>query len=152
MEINSMTGNERDEFSFKIKKLTTEKNLSVQFSMFISLLDEMNGNGFLPPIEETVEFLGHSFVESFNTVNTSKNALFMKLMLRAAEKDFIAEVIFVLMAIGKIQTLKWLYKKVPDIFKMTNMERLLIEISDGDGKFRYWEKNIVFWSIGKELK
>lgn len=144
---------ERDEFIFRLNKLMDEKNLHVQLSMLMSILDCLDKSyGGLLPFEETASFLGHSFRESFNAISTNKSRLFMKLMLKSADREFIGEVIFLLMAIGKVQTLKWLYNKIPDIFRDTNLERLLGEILYEEGKFRYWEHNLIFWEVGKYLK
>lgn len=143
---------ERDEFIFRLNKLMDEKNLHVQLSMLISILDCLGKSYVLLPFEETASFLGHSFRESFNTISTNKSGLFMKLMLKSADREFIGEVIFLLIAVGKVQTLKWLYNKIPDIFRDTNLERLLGEISYGEGRFRYWEHNLIFWEVGKDLK
>jgi hypothetical protein len=143
---------ERDEFIFRLNKLMDEKNLHVQLSMFMSILDCLNNSYGLVPFEATASFLGHSFRESFNTINTNKSGLFMKLMLKSTDMEFIGEVIFLLMAVGKVQTLKWLYNKIPYIFRDTNLERLLGEISYGEGRFMYWEHNLIFWEVGKDLK
>jgi hypothetical protein len=143
---------ERDEFVFRLNKLMDEKFFSVQLNMLLCLIEDLNRSYGLLPFEATAYFLGHSFRESFNTIDTNKNGLRMKLMLRTTDRVFIGEVIFLLMAIGKIKTLQWLYTKSPDIFKETNLERILKEISDGDARFRYWAHNLVFWEIGKMLK
>ena len=145
------TDMERDEFVFRLNNIMDEKIFNVQLNMFLCLIDELNGSCY-ELFESTARFLGHSFRESFNTIDTNKNGLRMKLMLRTTDREFIGEVIFLLMAIGKIRTLQWLYTKSPDIFKETNLERILKEISDGDAQFKYWEHNLIFWEIGKKLR
>lgn len=143
---------ERDEFQYRLRKLVEERFPKVQVSMILALMDDLHGRDWFPSFEETAMFLGHSFSDSFEIIDTNKNGLFLRLSLMdSSDADLMAEVIFLLISIGKVKTLDWLTKKLPEIFKETNMEKVFFELCHGFGKWVYWERRLVFWKIGKML-
>jgi hypothetical protein len=81
--------------------------------------------------------IGSSFVRIRNEASNSISKILMKILLRNTDEDYFASsVIIYFMVMGKIDSLKKIYSKIPELFKKLNIDRLFKEIQY-NGKFFY---------------
>jgi hypothetical protein len=72
-----------------------------------------------------------------NETSKSISKILMKILLRNTDEDYFASsVIIYFMVMGKIDSLKKIYSKIPELFKKLNIDRLFKEIQY-NGKFFY---------------
>lgn len=127
----------RDVFLDSVKFIVNEKNIDLKFnklSRLMELIGPLNYTDYPYILESSI---GSSFMRIRNEASNSISKILMKILLRNTDEDyFAASVIVYYMVMGKIDSLKKIYSKIPELFKKLNMDRLFKEIQY-DGKFFY---------------
>lgn len=127
----------RDVFLDSVKFIINEKNIDLQFnklSQLMNLIDSLDYTDGQYILESAI---GSSFIRIRNEASNSISKILMKIILRNTDEDYFApSVIIYFMVMGKIDSLKKIYSKIPDLFKKLNIDRLFKEIQY-NGKFFY---------------
>lgn len=141
--LNAMS---RDVFLDSVKFIVNEKNIDLKFNRLSQLMERINSldyNDYQYILESSI---GSSFIRIRNEASNSISKILMKILLRNTDEDyFAASVILYYMVMGKIDSLKKIYSKIPELFKKLNIDRLFKEIQY-DGKFFYKYSELVpYW-------
>jgi hypothetical protein len=136
----------RDVFLDSVKFIVNEKNIDLKFNRLSQLMERINSldyNDYQYILESSI---GSSFIRIRNEASNSISKILMKILLRNTDEDyFAASVILYYMVMGKIDSLKKIYSKIPELFKKLNIDRLFKEIQY-DGKFFYKYSELVpYW-------
>jgi hypothetical protein len=119
----------RDVFLDSVKFIVNEKNIDLKFNRLSQLMERINSldyNDYQYILESSI---GSSFIRIRNEASNSISKILMKILLRNTDEDyFAASVILYYMVMGKIDSLKKIYSKNPELFKKLNIDRLFKEI------------------------
>lgn len=127
----------RDVFLDSVKFIVNEKNIDLKFNKLSQLMNLIDTLDYIDGQYILESAIGSSFIIIRNEASNSISKILMKILLRNTDEDyFAASVLLYYMVMGKIDSLKKIYSKIPELFKKLNIDRLFKEIQY-NGKFFY---------------